>query len=69
MLDRAGARMRPLYRLRPLDGTWIGRCPLCAAEDTCYVEPGMTEWSTTCCSPGGGILELHAALLLSAIAA
>jgi len=70
MLDRAGSRMRPLYRLRPFDGHWIGRCPLCAAEDRAYVEPGMTEWSVTCgCSTGGTILELHAALLLQAVAA
>jgi len=70
MLDRAGCRMRPLYRLRPLDGHWIGACPFCATEDRCYVEPGLAEWSTTCgCSPGGTIIELSAALILAAVAA
>lgn len=71
MLNRAGCRMRPLYQMRPLDGTWIGNCPFCeAGEDRLYVEPGLEEWSVTCgCSRGGGLLELHAGLLLQAIAA
>lgn len=62
--------MRPLYRLYPFDGHWIGACPFCEAEDRCYVEPGLTEWSVTCgCSTGGTILDLVAALILSASAA
>lgn len=69
MLDRAGCRMRPLYRLWPLNGHWIGSCPFCEAEDRLYVEPGLTEWSTTCgCSPGGTIHDLTAALILQAVA-
>ena len=70
MLNRAGSRMRPLNRLYPLSGHWVGSCPFCATEDRLYVEPGMTEWSTTCgCSTGGGVLELPAALLRKAQAA
>lgn len=70
MLERAGARPRPLNRAYPADGHWIGRCPFCEAEDRLFVEPGLSEWSTTCgCSPGGGLVELHAALILSAMAA
>lgn len=70
MLDRAGCRTRPLNRVRPLDGHWIGSCPFgCGAEDTLYVDPGLTEWSVTCCGTGGTILDLHAALLLQATAA
>jgi hypothetical protein len=71
MLDRAECRMRPMNRLYPSSGHWIGRCPICGAEDRAYVEPGLTEWSTTCgCSPRpGGLLELHAALILQAVAA
>ena len=61
MLDRAGSRTRPLNRLYPLDGHWVGSCPLCSSEDTLYVEPGLTEWSATCCGTGGSILDLQAA--------
>lgn len=70
MLDRAGCRMRPLCRLRPLEGHWVGTCPFCSGEDRLYVEPDLAEWSTTCgCSSGGTILELQAALLLQATGA
>lgn len=69
MLTRAGSRMRPLNRLRPFEGTWIGRCALCGAEDRLYVEPGLREWMATCCAPRPGtILELQAALILQAAA-
>lgn len=70
ILGRAECRMRPLYRLRPFDGHWIGACPFCGREDACYVEPGLTEWSVTCgCSSGGTVIELSAALILAAVAA
>ena len=70
MLDRAGCRMRPMNRLRPSDGHWIGSCPFCHAEDRCFAEPGLTEWSVTCgCSSGGTLIELSAALILAAVAA
>ena len=70
MLDRAGCRMRPMYRLRPFDGHWIGACAFCSAEDRLYVEPGLTDWTVTCgCSAGGTIVDLSAALILAAVAA
>ena len=70
LLDRSRCRMRPLYRMRPRDGHWIGACPFCQAEDACFVEPGFDEWSVTCgCSSGGTILDLIAALILSSVAA
>jgi hypothetical protein len=70
MLERAGTRARPLNRAFPRDGHWTGSCPFCGAEDAIYVEPDQATWSTRCgCSPGGSILELHAALLLQAVAA
>jgi hypothetical protein len=70
MLDRAGCRPRPLNRREPSRGTWVAKCPWCAMADALYVEPGGTEWITRCgCSPGGGVFELHARLLLSAMAA
>jgi len=69
-LDRAGCRMRAMCRMRPLDGHWIGACPFCKVEDQIFVEPGLTEWSVTCgCSAGGTIIDLSAALILSAVAA
>ncbi len=69
-LDRAGCRMRAMYRMRPLDGHWIGACPFCKVEDQIFVEPGLTIWSTTCgCSTGGTILDLVAAMILSSVAA
>lgn len=70
MLQRAGARPRPLNRAYPAHGHYIASCPWCAAEDTLYIEPDGATWMTTCgCSPGGGPLELHARLLLPAVAA
>lgn len=70
LLVRAGVRPRPLNREHPLDGHWIAACPWCSAEDVLYVEPDGKTWSTRCtCSPGGGLLELHAALLVGALAA
>jgi hypothetical protein len=69
MLDRAGCRMRPLYRARPLEGHWNGSCPLCGAEDTAYVEPGLSDWLVTCCGMRGTIYDLQAALILQASAA
>lgn len=70
MLRRAGARPRPLNRAYPSDGHWIATCPWCSDEDALYIEPDQDTWLTRCgCSPGGGLLELHAALVLGAVAA
>ena len=70
LLQRAGTRPRPLNRAYPARATYISACPFCGLEDSCYVEPGGESWATTCgCSPGGGLVELAAALILSAVAA
>ena len=71
MLERAGARPRPMNRAYPAEGGWIANCPFgCKAEDVLYVERGITEWLATCgCATGGGLLELHARLLLQGMAA
>ena len=70
MLERAGTRPRPLNRAHPARATYCGACPFCGREDACYVEPDGQTWMTTCgCSPGGGLVELAAALILSAVAA
>lgn len=60
-----------MNRAFPADGHYIADCPFgCGAEDVCYVEPDGRTWMTTCgCARGGGIFELHAALLLQAAAA
>lgn len=70
MLQRAGTRPRPLNRAYPAHGTYLGECPFCGREDAMYVEPDGETWMTTCeCDLRGGLLDLHAALLLQAVAA
>ena len=69
MLQRAGTRPRPMNRAYPARATYIGDCPLCGQEDACYVEPNGEDWMTICvCAASGGLLELHAALMLQAVA-
>ena len=70
LLQKAGTRPRPLNRAYPARSTYCGDCPFCGREDACYVEPDGETWMTVCgCSTGGGLMELMAALIITATAA
>lgn len=64
ILADAGVRMRPLNRVYPKHGHWIGDCPRCGKEDGLWVEPGGLQFSTTCKCESGGLVALFRLLLL-----
>ena len=54
-LERAGARLVPLNRLRPGTGHRYASCPRCGRDAALWIDPDGT-WGTLCgCAPSGGL--------------
>ena len=57
-LERAGARLTSLNRLRPRDGHRYTECPRCGRRDGLWLDTDGT-WSTLCgCAAGGNEIDL-----------
>ncbi len=63
-LERAGARLVPLNRLRPGSGHRYAACPRCGRDAALWIEPDGT-WGTLCgCAPAGELDAIDLAFFL-----
>jgi hypothetical protein len=66
-LERTGARLVSLNRLRPNEGHRYTACPRCGLDAALWIEPDRT-WMTTCACAAAGGDELDLELFLRGVA-